>query len=124
MEENTVGRFAPSPSGRMHLGNLFCALMAWLAARAEGGRMLLRVEDLDQERCPRKYADLLEEDLLWLGLSWEEGGSRGGQARPLLPKRAHRRLPKLPGTAAGHGACVPLLLQQGRASRRPGPPPV
>ena len=58
MEENTVGRFAPSPSGRMHLGNVFCALMAWLAARAEGGRMLLRVEDLDQERCPRKYADL------------------------------------------------------------------
>ncbi len=82
MEENTVGRFAPSPSGRMHLGNVFCALMAWLAARAEGGRMLLRVEDLDQERCPRKYADLLEEDLLWLGLSWEEGGSRGGRHGP------------------------------------------
>ena len=46
-----VGRFAPSPSGRMHLGNLFCALQAWLYCRAEGGRMVLRIEDLDPARC-------------------------------------------------------------------------
>ena len=54
-----VGRFAPSPSGRMHLGNVFCALLAWLAARAEHGTIILRHEDLDPERCPRRYACLL-----------------------------------------------------------------
>ena len=59
-----TGRFAPSPSGRLHLGNLGCSLLAWLSARAEGGRVILRIEDLDAERCPRRYADLLEEDLL------------------------------------------------------------
>ena len=47
------GRFAPSPSGRMHLGNLMCSLLAWLSARASGGRVVLRIEDLDAARCPR-----------------------------------------------------------------------
>ena len=87
-----VGRFAPSPSGRMHLGNVFCALLAWLAARAEHGTIILRHEDLDPERCPRRYAEQLEEDLLWLGLDWDEGGSRGGPPRSILPKRAHTAL--------------------------------
>lgn len=78
----TVGRYAPSPSGRMHLGNLCCCLLAWLSAESKGGRVLLRVEDLDAERCPRAFADLLESDLAWLGLSAGEGGSRGGPAAP------------------------------------------
>lgn len=76
----TVGRFAPSPSGRMHLGNLFCSLLAWLSAKAEGGKIVLRIEDLDAERCPREFAALLEEDFRWLGLTWDEGGSSGGPA--------------------------------------------
>ena len=66
-----TGRFAPSPSGRLHLGNLACSLLAWLSARSQGGRIVLRIEDLDAERCPRKYADALEEDLRWLGLVWD-----------------------------------------------------
>ena len=61
-----TGRFAPSPSGRLHLGNLACSLLAWLSARSQGGRIVLRIEDLDAERCPRKYADALEQDLRWL----------------------------------------------------------
>ena len=73
-----VGRFAPSPSGRMHLGNLLCSLLAWLSAKSAGGRVVLRIEDLDPERCPRHFADQLEEDLSWLGLVWDEGGSAGG----------------------------------------------
>ena len=68
-----VGRFAPSPSGRIHLGNLFCCLLAWLSVRQKGGRMVLRIEDLDIQRCPRRYADQLMDDLRWLGLDWDEG---------------------------------------------------
>ena len=79
---NTVGRFAPSPSGRMHLGNLLCALLAWLSAKHNGGRILLRIEDLDTARCKPEHAAQLEEDLLWLGLDWDEGGSRGGPCAP------------------------------------------
>ena len=69
------GRFAPSPSGRMHLGNLFSFLLAWLSARHQGGRLVLRVEDLDPVRCQPAYAWQLMEDLEWLGLDWDEGGS-------------------------------------------------
>ena len=77
-----VGRFAPSPSGRLHLGNLACSLLAWLSAKSQGGRIVLRIEDLDAARCPRVYADQLEEDLRWLGLVWDEGGSDGGPNGP------------------------------------------
>ena len=82
-----VGRFAPSPSGRLHLGNLACSLLAWLSAKSRGGRIVLRIEDLDAERCPRKYADQLEEDLGWLGLFWDEGGSKGLTAEEIAEKR-------------------------------------
>ena len=68
------GRFAPSPSGRMHLGNLFSFLLAWLSARSAGGSVVLRIEDLDPVRCQPAYAWQLMEDLEWLGLPWDEGG--------------------------------------------------
>lgn len=66
-----VGRFAPSPSGRMHLGNVFSALLAWLSVRAQNGTMLLRIEDLDPQRCRPEYAQMLKSDLHWLGLDWD-----------------------------------------------------
>lgn len=65
----TTGRYAPSPSGRMHLGNLLCCLLAWLSAKSKGGQVLLRIEDLDAQRCPRVYADAIVDDLAWLGLA-------------------------------------------------------
>ncbi len=71
MSTSNVGRFAPSPSGRMHLGNVLCALLAWLSARSKGGTLLLRMEDLDEMRCPRTYAGQLMDDLTWLGLDWD-----------------------------------------------------
>lgn len=70
---DVVGRFAPTPSGRMHLGNAFSCLMAWLGARSAGGRMVLRIEDLDPRAQDRARAQLLMDDLLWLGLPWDEG---------------------------------------------------
>ena len=63
-------------------GNLACSLLAWLSAKSQGGSIVLRIEDLDAERCPRIYAQQLEQDLAWLGLFWDEGGSSGGPNGP------------------------------------------
>ena len=72
MDNNTpVGRFAPTPSGRMHLGNVFAALVAWLSVRSRGGSLVLRMEDLDTQRTSQEYAALLRGDLKWLGLDWD-----------------------------------------------------
>ena len=78
----TVGRFAPSPSGRRHLGNLLCAVLVWLSARQKDGRVLLRVEDLDTARCPRRYSEQMERDLQWLGLDWDIGPGRDNGTGP------------------------------------------
>ena len=67
----TTGRFAPSPTGRMHLGNIFGALLSWLSAKSQGGRWLLRIEDLDPQRSRREYGELIMDDLQWLGLEWD-----------------------------------------------------
>ncbi len=67
----TRGRFAPSPTGRMHLGNVFCALLSWLSAKSKGGEWLLRIEDLDPQRSRKEYALQLMDDLQWLGLPWD-----------------------------------------------------
>ena len=74
-----VGRFAPSPSGRMHLGNAFAALLAWLSVRAQGGTMVLRIEDLDPARCRPEYAAQLRADLRWLGLDWDSEAPQQSQ---------------------------------------------
>lgn len=71
-EKNTaVGRFAPTPSGRMHLGNVFTALMAYASAHSKGGRCLLRIEDLDRERCPADGVKWLLDDLDYFGLRFD-----------------------------------------------------
>ena len=71
MAESVVGRFAPTPSGRMHLGNVFAAMLAWLSVRSQGGEMVLRMEDLDTQRTSREFAEILRQDLNWLGLDWD-----------------------------------------------------
>ena len=77
-----VGRFAPSPSGRMHLGNVFSCLCSWLSARSQSGSIVLRIEDLD-DRCKRpELAAQLIDDLAWLGLEWDEGYRAGGPHGP------------------------------------------
>jgi len=68
-----VGRYAPSPTGRMHIGNIFCALLAWLSVKSKGGQFVLRIEDLDSSRCRKEYSDALLEDLDFLGLEWDRG---------------------------------------------------
>ena len=68
-----VGRFAPTPSGRMHLGNVFSALMAWASVRSQNGSLILRIEDLDIRAHNPQYTSLLLDDLQWLGLTWDKG---------------------------------------------------
>ena len=68
----TVGRYAPSPTGEMHLGNARTALLAWLHTRARGGTHILRIEDLDASRVRPQAADLIRTDLTWLGLDWDK----------------------------------------------------
>ena len=72
MTGQVTGRFAPTPSGRLHLGNLLCCLLAYLSARSRGGRFLLRIEDLDVPRCPKRLSDQCIEDLRFLGFNWDE----------------------------------------------------
>ena len=69
--QKPVGRFAPTPSGRMHLGNVFAALIAWVSVRSRDGSFVLRMEDLDTQRTTEENAQILREDLKWLGLDWD-----------------------------------------------------
>ena len=93
--ERVVGRFAPSPSGRMHLGNVFTALLAWLSVRSKGGRLLLRIEDLDPDRSKPEFIDAIYEDLHWLGLDWDEEMPRQS-TRTAAYAQAFDRLPVYP----------------------------
>ena len=76
------GRYAPSPTGEIHLGNASTALVAWLAARSARGSFVLRMEDLDRPRVQPGSAERILEDLAWLGLDWDEGPDRGGPHAP------------------------------------------
>ncbi len=76
------GRFAPSPTGEMHLGNARTALLAWLQMRELGGQFVLRLEDLDFGRVRPGADDLILQDLAWLGLDWDEGWDIGGKFGP------------------------------------------
>jgi glutamyl-tRNA synthetase len=82
------GRYAPSPTGRQHLGNARTALLAWLQIRAAGGRFVMRVEDLDPGRSRIEYERTVLADLRWLGLDWDEGPDVGG---PFAPYRQSER---------------------------------
>lgn len=86
-----VGRFAPSPSGRMHLGNISTALLSWLSVKSRGGLWILRHEDLDTQRSKTEHMLRIEEDLNWLGLDWDVGGleSRGMPDVPFLQSKRY-----------------------------------
>src|SRR5579872_7389607 len=75
-------RFAPSPTGYVHVGNARTALFNWLFARHHGGIYILRIEDTDAERSRPEFETQLTEDLRWFGLDWDEGPDRGGEFGP------------------------------------------
>ncbi|MGH2514251.1 MAG: tRNA glutamyl-Q(34) synthetase GluQRS, partial [Ktedonobacterales bacterium] len=83
------GRYAPSPTGALHLGNLRTALLAWLFARAAGGTFILRIEDLDLPRIRLGAAAAMLADIRWLGLDWDEGPDAGGTLGPYVQSARH-----------------------------------
>jgi glutamyl-tRNA synthetase len=82
--KSVVGRLAPSPTGGLHLGHARTFLLAWLAARRAGGRVIMRIEDLDRSRVRALAAQTAIEDLRWLGLDWDEGPDIGGPSAPYV----------------------------------------
>jgi len=104
MSTTFVTRFAPSPTGALHLGNARTALLNDLAARASGGRMILRIEDTDAARSDAGLLDRLLEDLRWFGLEWAEGPDVGGPRGPYLQSERESR----------HAAAVSILEAAGR----------
>src|SRR5204863_4297023 len=98
-------RFAPSPTGHLHIGNVRTALFNWLLARGQGGTFILRVEDTDAERSTIESETTILEDLRWLGLEWDEGPEVGG---PVGPYRQSERLGKYQSRAR-------VLIEQDRA---------
>src|ERR1700761_1880449 len=83
MNLQSTSRFAPSPTGRLHLGHAFSAIQAHDLARAHGGRFLLRIEDIDPGRSREAYVAGIEEDLRWLGLTWDGAVVRQSERLPL-----------------------------------------
>ncbi len=83
------GRYAPSPTGRIHVGNARTALAAWLSARSRGGAFVWRLEDLDPPRVVPGMAEAQIEDLAWLGLDWDEGPDVGGPQAPYVQSQRY-----------------------------------
>lgn len=94
-----VTRFAPSPTGLLHLGNVRTALLNWLFARKHDGRFLLRFEDTDQDRSEQQYMQAIRQDLQWLGLQWD--------GEPLFQSTHHRQ----------HAEALQQLAETGAAYR-------
>src|SRR5689334_20087910 len=84
------GRYAPSPTGELHMGNLRTALLAWLFARCAGGQFVMRIEDLDRPRGRPGATERMHADLHWLGIDWDEGPDCGG---PYAPYTQSERTP-------------------------------
>ena len=92
-------RFAPSPTGYLHVGGARTALFNWLFARRLGGVFVLRIEDTDVERSSHDMVEGILDGLRWLGLDWDEGPQIGGPLRAVLPVRAARSSPRDGGPA-------------------------
>src|SRR5260221_11126222 len=114
-----VTRFAPSPTGHLHLGHAHSALVGWHAARRAGGRFLLRIEDIDRSRCRPEFSAAILEDLAWLGLDWDGPvriqSEHFAEYRDALDRLARQGLP-FPRL------CPPAGIKAGVAPGRVAPP--
>ncbi len=108
-----IGRFAPSPSGRMHLGNIFTAVLSWLSVRKRGGKWILRIEDLDPQRSKPEHAEAIEDDLRWLGLDHDEGGLDNlGDNGPYAQSQRHELYAEALGRLKRAGTVYPCFCRR------------
>jgi glutamyl-tRNA synthetase len=122
---NTRVRFAPSPTGFLHLGGARTALFNWLLARASGGRYILRIEDTDRERSTTEFLQAILEDHRWLGLLWDEGPEVGGSAGPYFQSERAGTYAPLLERMLGDGTayrcyCTPEELESRRSASPDG----
>jgi glutamyl-tRNA synthetase len=111
------GRYAPSPTGDLHLGNVRTALLAWLFARAAGGAFVLRIEDLDAPRVRSGSTTQILDDLRWLGLDWDEGGERGGPLGPYVQSQRDALYDAALSCLRGKGLLYPCYCTRAELSR-------
>jgi glutamyl-tRNA synthetase len=119
-----AGRLAPSPTGGLHLGHARTFLIAWLAARSRGGRMVLRVEDLDASRVRPEARQGALDDLAWLGLDWDEGPDVGGPSAPYVQSARLELYARALGTLQAREAVYPCTCTRAdiqRAASAPHP---
>src|SRR5690606_20188181 len=100
-----VGRLAPSPTGSLHLGHARSFLLAWWQARSRGGRLVMRMEDLDGPRCEQRFVDQALDDLEWLGIDWDGPVVLQSTGLPRFVEAIERLL--------GAGAAYPCVCSRG-----------
>ena len=108
------GRFAPSPTGYIHLGNVWSAFLAWLQVRQAGGTLVLRIEDIDEQRSKAVYTKALMEDLSWLGLTWDEGPDVGGPYGPYIQQERYDRYDEALAVLREKGLLYPCYCSRTR----------
>lgn len=108
------GRFAPSPTGYLHLGNVWVALLSWLSVRLQGGHWVLRIEDIDTVRSKRALAEALMDDLEWLGLTWDEGPRVGGPQGPYFQSERTAYYESIINQWIATGAVYPCYCNRSR----------
>lgn len=114
MSRPVVTRFAPSPTGMLHIGGVRTALFCWLFARKHGGRFILRVEDTDLSRSTDDNIRIIEEGMAWCGLDWDEGPVVGDPARWVGPHGPYRQMQRM---ESHYKPAVEKLLSEGKAYR-------
>ena len=129
LTDRPTTRFAPSPTGWLHLGNARTALFSWLFARHHGGRFVLRIEDTDTERSKEPFTTALMEDLEWMGLHWDSGPGRAQPGEEFHQSRRGAIYARHSATLDARGLtypcyCTPLELDLSRkAQLSAGRPP-
>ena len=116
------GRYAPSPTGRLHLGNARTALLAWLSCRAQGGVFVMRIEDLDAARVLPDGESVLLEDLRWLGLDWDEGPDVGGPFAPYRQSARQARYDEAIAALLASGLAFPCACSRAEVARAASAP--
>jgi len=111
-------RFAPSPTGHLHVGGARTALFNWLFARHEGGRFILRIEDTDVERSSAELETGILDDLRWLGLAWDEGPDRGGAFGPYRQSERVERYREGAGRLVAEGKAYPCFCTDEELERK------